>query len=338
MANMSHEIRTPVTAISGFTEQLLHEPLNETVNGSLKIIKSSSDHLLRIIDDILDFSKLQNNKLTLEKVHFSIARLIDEVYALFEKQASVNNTLLSFSLSQDTPPVLLGDPFRLKQIMINLVSNSVKFTRNGSVHFSVGIVGKNDDKIDLLMEFTDTGIGIDESKIDIIFEDFTQAEMSTTRKYGGTGLGLSIVKRLVELHQGTIDFNSRKNQGTKIICRLPYLKGDEKELKKEMPPTLSIPDPILGMRFLIVDDEEYNRLLFKKILDRWKIRFTESVSGVEALELLKEEKYDLLFMDMRMPGIDGFKTARFIRDEMDIKESDMPIVIVSAAPLTDEWQ
>lgn len=338
MANMSHEIRTPVTAISGFTEQLLHEPLNENLNGSLRIIKSSSDHLLRIIDDILDFSKLQNNKLTLEKVHFSIGRLVDEVYALFEKQALSNNTLLSFSLSEDTPPVLLGDPFRLKQIMINLVSNSVKFTRNGNVHFSVGSVGKKEGEIDLLMEFTDTGIGIDESKIDIIFEDFTQAEMSTTRKYGGTGLGLSIVKRLVELHQGTIDFRSRKNQGTKIICRLPYLKGDEREVTKEMPSALSIPDPILGMRFLIVDDEEYNRLLFKKILNRWKIRFTESVSGVEALELLKEEKYDLLFMDMRMPGIDGFKTARFIRDEMDIKESDMPIVIVSAAPLSDEWQ
>ncbi|NMC37451.1 MAG: response regulator [Bacteroidales bacterium] len=338
MANMSHEIRTPVTAISGFTEQLLHEPLNENLNGSLRIIKSSSDHLLRIIDDILDFSKLQNNKLTLEKVHFSIGRLVDEVYALFEKQALSNNTLLSFSLSEDTPPVLLGDPFRLKQIMINLVSNSVKFTRNGNVHFSVGSVGKKEGEIDLLMEFTDTGIGIDESKIDIIFEDFTQAEMSTTRKYGGTGLGLSIVKRLVELHQGTIDFRSRKNQGTKIICRLPYLKGDEREVTKEMPSALSIPDPILGMRFLIVDDEEYNRLLFKKILNRWKIRFTVSVSGVEALELLKEEKYDLLFMDMRMPGIDGFKTARFIRDEMDIKESDMPIVIVSAAPLSDEWQ
>ncbi len=338
MANMSHEIRTPVTAISGFTEQLLHEPLNENLNGSLRIIKSSSDHLLRIIDDILDFSKLQNNKLTLEKVHFSIGRLVDEVYALFEKQARSNNTLLSFSLSEDTPPVLLGDPFRLKQIMINLVSNSVKFTRNGSVHFSVGSVGKKEDEIDLLMEFTDTGIGIDESKIDIIFEDFTQAEMSTTRKFGGTGLGLSIVKRLVELHQGTIDFKSRKNQGTKIICRLPYLKGDESEMKNEMSAALSIPDPILGMRFLIVDDEEYNRLLFKKILDRWKIRFTESVSGVEALELLKEEKFDLLFMDMRMPGIDGFKTARFIRDEMDIRESDMPIVIVSAAPLSDEWQ
>lgn len=338
MANMSHEIRTPVTAISGFTEQLLHEPLNENVNGSLRIIKSSSDHLLRIIDDILDFSKLQNNKLKLEKAHFSIGRLIDEVYALFEKQALVNNTVLTCSLSQETPPVLLGDPFRLKQIMINLISNSVKFTRNGTVHFSVSSIGKKDDEIDLIMEFTDTGIGIDESKIDIIFEDFTQAEMSTTRKYGGTGLGLSIVKRLVELHQGTIDFKSRKNQGTKIVCRLPYLKGDEKELKMEMPSDFSLPDPILGMKFLIVDDEEYNRLLFKKILNRWKVRFTESVSGVEALELLKEEKFDLLFMDMRMPGIDGFKTARFIRDEMNIKESDMPIVIVSAAPLSDEWE
>jgi CheY-like chemotaxis protein len=241
---------------------------------------------------------LQNNKLKLEKAHFSIGRLIDEVYALFEKQALVNNTVLTRSLSQETPPILLGDPFRLKQIMINLVSNSVKFTRNGTVHFSVSSISKKDDEIDLIMEFTDTGIGIDESKIDIIFDDFTQAEMSTTRKYGGTGLGLSIVKRLVELHQGTIDFRSRKNQGTKIICRLPYLKSDEKELTMEMQSDISLPDPILRMKFLIVDDEEYNRLLFKKILDWWKIRFHESISGVDALELHKEEKFEPLFMDL----------------------------------------
>lgn len=337
VANMSHEIRTPVTAISGFTEQLLHDPLNETITDSLKIIKSSSDHLLRIIDDILDFSRLHNNKLALEKIHFSVGRITDEVYALFEKQARNNNTMLSFSISPVTPPVLLGDPFRLKQIMINLVSNSVKFTRNGSVHFSIDSIIKQHEELELLMEFTDTGIGIDESKIDVIFEDFTQAEMSTTRKYGGTGLGLSIVKRLVELHNGKIEFKSRKNQGTKIICRLPYLTGDEKELKNDMPPSPAIPGRLSGMKFLVVDDEEYNRLLFKKVFDRWNISCAESPSGVDALELLKEERYDLLFLDMRMPGIDGLKTARFIRDEMDITESDMPIIIVSAAP-PDDWE
>ena len=338
MANMSHEIRTPVTAISGFTDQLLHESLDESITRSLQIIKSSSDHLVKIIDDILDFSKLQNNKLVLEKVHFSISQITQDVYALFEKQAQKNNTLLSYSLSPDTPPVLLGDPFRLKQIMINLVSNSVKFTKNGSVHFAVSTGMRRPEEIDLTLEFKDTGIGIEESKLDVIFEDFTQAEMSTTRKYGGTGLGLSIVKRLIDLHKGTIDIKSRKNHGTEIICRIPYLVGDISQLKKDDIPSISVPEEISGLKVLIVDDEEYNRLLFKKILNRWNIICHEAINGMEALETLKENSYDLLFMDIRMPGIDGVKTAHFIREEMKISADKMPIVFISAAPIGDEWQ
>jgi signal transduction histidine kinase/CheY-like chemotaxis protein/HPt (histidine-containing phosphotransfer) domain-containing protein len=338
MANISHEIRTPVTAISGFTGQLLHEPLSENVNRSLKIIKSSSDHLLKIIDDILDFSKLQNNKLALEKVHFSIGQILEDVYMLFEKQAERNNTRLSYSLSSETPSVLQGDPYRLKQIFINLVGNSIKFTKNGSVHYEVSSRTKENRKIDLVMEFNDTGIGIDESKLNIIFEDFTQAEMSTTRKYGGTGLGLSIVRKLVELMHGTIDVSSKKNQGTLIVCRIPFLTGDENQVRGDTAPPLSVPEEISGMRVLVVDDEEYNRLLFKKIFGRWNIECQESVNGMEALELLKTEQFDLLFMDIRMPGIDGLKTTGFIRSEMKISESEMPIVLVSAAPLNEDLQ
>jgi len=338
MANMSHEIRTPVTAISGFTEQLLHESLNDDTNSSLKVIKSSSDHLLKIIDDILDFSKLQNNKLALEKVHFSLSQILGDVHAMFEKQAQQNNTNLSYWLDPETPKVLLGDPYRLKQIMINLISNSVKFTKNGSVHLEVTSIKKKAEEIDLLMEFSDTGIGIDESKLNVIFEDFTQAEMSTTRKYGGTGLGLSIVKKLVELQRGTIDLKSKKNQGTTIVCRIPFITGDEKLVKKDIGRPVSVPDEISGMTILVVDDEEYNRCLFKKILDRWKFKFRLAENGIEALEVLKEEKYDLLFMDVRMPGIDGLKTTQFIREEMKISESDMPVVFISAASMNEDLE
>lgn len=337
MANMSHEIRTPVTAISGFTEQLLHEPLDENTTRTLKIIKSSSDHLANIINDILDFSKLQNGRLALEKVHFTIMQILEDVYALFERQSIRNNTRLSFSISPDTPPVLLGDPYRLKQIMINLVSNAVKFTKNGKVHFSVSSAKKDSTGIELVVEVIDTGIGIDESKINFIFEDFTQEEMSTTRKFGGTGLGLSIVKRLIELHNGTIECVSRKNQGTKIICHLPYLTGDEKQVKQDVVTPLFIPEEIRNLKILIVDDEEYNRLLFKTILERWKVRYHEAANGMEALEMLKSDHYDLLFMDARMPGIDGLKTTQFIRNEMNIMESDMPVICISAA-VNEDWQ
>ncbi len=338
MANMSHEIRTPVTSISGFTEQLLHEPFDETTTRTLKIIKSSSDHLANIINDILDFSKLQNGKLALEKVHFSIVQILEDVYALFERQSIRNNTRLSYSISPDTPQALLGDPYRLKQIMINLVSNSVKFTKNGKVHFSITSIKKKSDEIELVMEFIDTGIGIDESKINFIFEDFTQEEMSTTRKYGGTGLGLSIVKKLIELHSGSIDCISRKNQGTKITCHVPYLKGDEKQIKRDVEPPLYIPEEIRNLKILIVDDEEYNRLLFKTILDRWKVKYREAVNGMEALEMLKSDRYDLLFMDARMPGIDGLKATQFIRTEMNIMESEMPVICISAASVNEDWE
>ena len=337
MANMSHEIRTPVTAISGFTEQLLHETFDENTTRSLKIIKSSSDHLTKIIDDILDFSKLQSDKLILEKVHFNIRQIVEDVYALFEKQAERNNTRLSYSLSPNTPPVLLGDPYRLKQIMINLISNAIKFTKEGEVHFNIWSTKKQSAQIELIMEITDTGIGIDESKINLVFEDFTQGEISTARKYGGTGLGLSIVKKLIELHNGSIYCESRKNHGTKMTCRIPYLTGDEKQLKRKIGPPLSVPEEIKKLKILIVDDEEYNRLLFKTILDRWKVNYRVSVNGLEALEIVKTDRYDILFMDIRMPGLDGFKITQFIRNELKIKSSEMQVICISAASINKDW-
>lgn len=337
MANMSHEIRTPVTAISGFTEQLLQEPFDEKTLRSLKVIKSTSDHLERIINDILDFSKLQDGKMPLEKVNFSINQIFEEVYAMFEAQAAKNNTILSYSTEEDIPQVLIGDPYRLKQIIINLVSNSVKFTRDGTVSFSASAVRKSGPEIDLVMKFTDSGIGIDESKLDFIFEDFTQAEMSTTRRYGGTGLGLSIVKKLVDLHNGSIDFKSRKNQGTMITCIIPCQIGD-KELLITVPESpLSIPERIRDLYVLVVDDEEYNRLLFRTILDRWGVRHDEAANGMEALEMVRTGRYNLLFMDIRMPGIDGTRATEFIRSELKITAAELPVICITAASLNEDW-
>jgi signal transduction histidine kinase/CheY-like chemotaxis protein/HPt (histidine-containing phosphotransfer) domain-containing protein len=336
MANISHEIRTPVTAISGFTEQLLHDQLDESTVKTLKIIKSSSDHLGRMMNDILDFSKLQNGKLILEKEHFDVRQLFEDVYELFENQAIKKNNTLSYSITPETPGVLLGDPFRLKQIMINLIGNSVKFTSNGKIHFSANGVVTRFPELELVMEFIDTGIGIDESKLNFVFEDFMQEEMSTTRKYGGTGLGLSIVKKLVELHKGTIGVKSIKNQGTSIICRLPYLSGEIEKIRQDAKLPLAIPVELKELKILIVDDEEYNRLLLKKIFARWKIECREAVDGMDALGQLKETHFDLLLMDMRMPGIDGLKATRFIREEMNIRPSEMPVICFSAVSMKTE--
>jgi signal transduction histidine kinase/CheY-like chemotaxis protein/CHASE3 domain sensor protein len=338
MANMSHEIRTPVTAISGFTEQLLHDNLDEHTSKTLKIIKSSSDHLAEIINDILDFSKLQNEKLVLEKVHFSIGKVLDDTYAMFEKQAQRNRTNLSYSLSPDTPSAIQGDPFRLKQILINLISNAVKFTSDGKVHFSVKTITNRPDDLELVLEVIDTGIGIEENKIDTIFEDFTQAEMSTTRKYGGTGLGLSIVKKLIQLHNGTIEVQSRKNVGTHITCNLHYLPGDANQISADAVRPLEVPDMMHNLKILIVDDEEYNRLLFKTILDRWNIKFSEAINGAEALEFLRNDHFDMVFMDSRMPVMDGLKASSLIREELKIPPEKLPVICISAAALNDGWK
>ncbi len=330
MANMSHEIRTPVTSITGFTEQLLHEPLDENSMGKLKIIRSSSLHLERIINDILDFSKLQEGKMVLEQIPFSIRRTAEEVYGMFLGQARKNNTVLSYSVDPATPPVLVGDPYRLKQVMINLVSNSVKFTSDGTVRFSVAGIENQPGKVTLAMEFTDTGIGIDEDRISSIFDDFTQEEMSTARRYGGTGLGLSIVRRLVDLQGGKIDIRSRKNEGTTVRCEIPFLAGDTEQLKEEAEPLAAVPAGFDKLRVLIVDDEDYNRMLFKTIFGRWGMQHSEAPDGRAALDILGRERFDLVIMDMRMPGLDGAETTERIRNDLRINESVMPVICVSA--------
>jgi len=338
MANMSHEIRTPVTAISGFTEQLMHDNLTDNTRKILKVIKSSSDHLSRIINDILDFSKLQNGKLVLEKVHFNINQLMEDVYALFESQAKRDEIELSYSVGPEVPRVLLGDPYRLKQILINLVSNSVKFTKRGKVHFSVKGRIKKLPVVDLIVEVIDTGIGIDEKKLNSVFEDFIQEEMSTTRQFGGTGLGLSIVKKLVELHNGTIECASKKNHGTRITCYIPYHQGNPEKIVDEITPLVEVPDEVKKLKILIVDDEEYNRMLFKMILDRWKISYSEATNGSEALDLLKENHFDMVFMDARMPDMDGLKATGIIRDEMGLSMEKLPVICISAANMNENWK
>lgn len=335
MANMSHEIRTPVTSISGFTEQLLHEPLDEKTLRKVNIIRSSSLHLERIINDILDFSKLQDGRMTLEQINFSIRQVADEVYSMFYGLAKKNNTLLNLFIDPEIPPVLLGDPYRLKQIMINLVSNSVKFTSDGRVSFSVSATAEKEGELFLNLEIADTGIGIEQDRIDSIFDDFTQEEMSTARKYGGTGLGLSIVRKLVDLHNGRLEIKSKKNHGTTVRCDIPYLTGDIEKLNTDTGRLLTLPADAGKLKVLIVDDEEYNRFLFRSILTRWGVRHDEAENGISALEMIRKGRYDLILMDMRMPGPDGAEITERIRNELMISDTEMPVICVSAA-LTDE--
>ncbi len=337
MANMSHEIRTPVNAIYGFSEQLLYRSFDDKNRQILQIIKSSSDHLVKLVNDILDFSKLQAGKIVLEPTHFEIKKAFEEVQLLFETRAAEKNTRLHHTISESTPPVLLGDSYRLKQILFNLVGNSVKFTKDGEIQFSADVQVLPANHFELILKVSDTGIGIREDMQNKVFEDFTQEEINTSKKYGGTGLGLSIVKKLVELHGGSISLESKKNKGTLITCILPYAKGNAQKLPA-LVPTLQIPDAFRKLKILIVDDEEYNRLLFKTILDRWKVQYDEAGDGQTAVDMVKTNRYDMVFMDIRMPQLDGLLSTVFIRKDLNRSEAELPVIGISATHTAEDIQ
>jgi signal transduction histidine kinase/DNA-binding response OmpR family regulator len=337
VANMSHEIRTPVNAIHGFAEQMAHQPHTEESRKMLRIIKSTSDHLVQIVNDILDFSKLQNTHIELEKTHFLIAPLCEELKLLFLQKTIARYTQLNYQINDSVPNVLYGDMHRLKQILFNLVGNAVKFTTHGEILYAVDVTEYRDGNFNLVITVKDTGIGIRKEMQTKVFEDFTQAEAGTSRKYGGTGLGLSIVKKLVELHHGQISLESAEGLGTRINCTLPYHKGDFNKVPKDME-EISVPGFIRNLHMLVVDDEEYNRMLFKTIFTRWKVRFNEADDGQKAIDLIKSGNYNMVFMDARMPGLDGIDASEYIRKTLGITGDSLPIIGTSATHTNEEMK
>jgi signal transduction histidine kinase/DNA-binding response OmpR family regulator len=336
MANVSHEIRTPMNVISGFLDQLLKKPVEESIKETLRIIKTSSDHLVRIINDILDFSKLQSGKMKLEQTDFNPRDFMQEIRLLFENQAAENNTKLLFEVHEKFPEVILGDPIRLKQILINLIGNAIKFTKNGTVSCKISAEDQISNNLVMNLVVEDTGIGIGEENLEKIFEDFTQAESDTSRKFGGTGLGLSIVKQLIDLHHGKIRVESQKNMGSKFICKIPYKLGNSSSVEQKQLNDLEIPDAIKQQKVLIVDDEVYNRKLIRTILDKWEVKSDEAEDGMEAIEKVKSNQFDVILMDVRMPGLDGFKVTRFIRQTLNLSPEETAIILISAATASRE--
>jgi len=337
VANMSHEIRTPVNAIHGFAGQLRHEKLSERSSKMIDIIRSTSEHLVMVVNDVLDFSKLQNDAIVLDRTHFLLQPVFEEIRMLFTPAAQANASRFFYTISDDTPAVLFGDSHRLKQILLNLAGNAVKFTINGEIHVSAESRSFTGNTFELVLTVSDTGIGISKDMQQKVFDDFTQAEAGITRKFGGTGLGLSIVKKLVELHQGSIQLESQEGKGTTVTCMLPYQSGNRK-LARKTAEVISVPEPVKSLKILVVDDEEYNRLLFKTIFSRWQVTSDEVSDGIKALEKIKSSSYDLVFMDARMPGLDGLEASVQIRSQMGMDENTLPIVGTSATHSLEDMQ
>jgi len=332
IANVSHELRTPMNAISGFTEQMLSDGTNRKEH--LNILKSSSDYLLNLINELLEYSKLQTNKMILEPEHFNIKELVSELVSMFQFQASEKNVELKADIQQDVPATLYGDKFRLKQIIMNLLSNAVKFSENGEVSLAVKAEQPGGKEFNLIVQVTDTGIGIDQEKIDRIFEDFTQEQATISKKYGGTGLGLSIVKKLTELHQGNIHVNSIKNEGSEFTCTLPYRTGDPQQIARESDEA-EIPD-LREKHALVVDDAPYNRKLLRLILSKWGASVTEAEDGKEAIEKVQGTRFDFVLLDVRMPILDGYEAARTIRQDFNLSARELPVFAITAISRDEE--
>lgn len=334
VATVSHEIRTPMNIISGFTEQLSHSDLNQQQRDQLETVIKASSHLLQLINEVLDFTKLQNYKLELETRNFNLRETLKEVNHLMKPLADDKNIDLDFVVNEKAPNILLGDAIRLSQILINVTSNAVKFTDKGMISVAVTPLELKDDFVVLEFSITDTGIGMSPEKLERVFEAFEQADASTSRTYGGTGLGLSITKKLIELHKGHVHVDSKENVGTEIKIEIPYPIGEKTEIEIEGPTSLL--HPILeGKSVLVADDEAFNRKLITTILNKFDVEISEAENGVDAVVLAHSKKYDVILMDARMPKMNGIEAASTIRQ--DGSNTETPIIALSAA-IRDEDQ
>ena len=357
LANMSHEIRTPMTGILGIANLLSKTKLDDQQKKFIKLISESANNLLTIVNDVLDIEKIAARKLDLELIPFKIEDKVFTTLQSFQFKAEDKNINLLLKSALPDDLIVMGDPYRLGQILNNLLSNALKFTSNGEIAINIDFKKNEDKSIVVEIQVQDTGIGINPEKLPDIFKPFMQGSIDTTRKYGGTGLGLTICKNLVEMQGGKITVNSKVNEGTTFSFFIPYEKGNETMLVEESKDDLNYKD-LESIRILVAEDVDLNKFLVKHILESWGCEVTIASNGKEAVDRVKKQYFDLILMDIQMPEMDGITATGIIRNlnmvekavidksvitkkirTLNIKDkSTIPIIAITANALKGDGQ
>ena len=338
LINMSHEIRTPMNGIQGFANYIRGSLTDKEHLEAIEMIIKSADHLMRILNDILDFSGLGNGEVDFIKQPLKVRDVIKDACLYVESNAKLKKISLSYSIGARVPDIFIGDSIRLSQIFVNLVSNAIKFTENGTVVISADIIDESKENVVIEFRVKDTGIGIPAEKQQKIFELFEQGASSASRKFGGVGLGLSMVKRLVELQNGKIFLESTPDKGSEFYFRMPFLKISDAEnrngISEESDPENKSGK---GIKVLIVEDNPINQLLVIKVLQKRGYETTIAQNGKIAIEKYKNENFDIVLMDLQMPEMDGYEAAKYIR-RMDPEKANIPIVAMTAHTIQGELE